>query len=398
MDAPQGKKRVGCLGCLFNLLLGCVALVLALVGCAYIVVMHTSLPFKVVASSLERATTNVNLQITGVSGSVASGFGVKAMRWTGGEIADVRVQYSGFRDWMSKQELILHEVHIGKAHLDITDWKSNTASTNATPASTSSAWPLKLFQLDRLTFQDVVLTNCLTGFSLAIPALEWTGFKVAQGTLDLGQLKMDSDRLKITTKPALSAGFQKLVEATLLPKLHPAIRRPIDLMAEVGCMGSHIACRVRAFGGQLAYEMQPDHTGLLNCTELDLADYFDAPLPQKLTVKVAVAAASGQKTCPIKLQGGSFVLGVSTFVIPEQGLSATNVLLAVSRAADAEFRYELIASDEPPHIRQRLSAQPALPPKDTVALVFFGKRSAELSAAEQREVTQKLPTFSPELK
>jgi len=35
-----------------------------------------------------------------------------------------------------------------------------------------------------------------------VPAIEWKGFKVMDGKVELGELKIDSDRLKVTTKPA----------------------------------------------------------------------------------------------------------------------------------------------------------------------------------------------------
>jgi hypothetical protein len=379
--SSDGKKSG--LGCLLNLLIAVVVLVLALVGGGYIAVMHTALPFKAVASLLESGSTNVNLRITGISGSISSGFGVKSIRWTGGTIGDVRVKYSGFRDLVSKKELILREVHVGQAHLDITDWKSSPAATNTTPTSTSSESPLKLFQIDRLTIQDVALTNRLTGFSLAMPALEWTGFKAAKGHVEFGQLKVDSDRLKIATKPARSAEFQKLIEGTLLPKLHPMIRRPVNFIADVGYAGSNVICRVSGFDGKLNFEIKPDQTSVLRCQGLDLADYFDAPLPQDLTTELSLEKGS------VKVRSGTFKLGVCTFVFPAQNISGTNLVFAVSRAAGKEIRYELVASDEPSRLQQRLTARPPLSPQDTLAMIFHGQPYAELPPAAQKDVDQK---------
>jgi hypothetical protein len=384
-------KRSG-LGCLLNLVIAFVVLVLALAGGGYIAVMHTALPFKVVASLIESGSTNVNLRITGISGSISSGFGVKSIRWTGGTIGDVRVKYSGFRDLVSKKELILREVHVGQAHLDITDWKSSPASTNATPSSTSSESPLKLFQIDRLTIQDVALTNRLTGFSLAMPALEWTGFKAVKGHVEFGQLKVDSDRLKIATKPARSAEFQKLIEGTLLPKLHPLIRRPISFIADVGYAGSNVICRVSAFDGKLDFEIKPDQTSVLRCKGLDLADYFDAPLPQDLTAELSLENGS------VKVRGGTFKLGVRTFEIQLQDASETNIVVAVSRTSGEEIRYELVSSDQPSRIQPRLTAKPPLNPQDTLAKVFYGKLYSELTMGEQADVTRKLLSFTSELK
>jgi hypothetical protein len=399
-DPPSTPKK-SCLGCLLNLLIGFVLLILALVVCGYIALMHTALPFRALASLIESGGTNLNLKITGITGSISSGFGIKSMRWTGGEIADTRVAYSGFRDLWSRKELILRDIHVGKAHIDITGW-TNTAQPASPPASTPAAapgeFPLKLFQIDRLTLEDVVLTNRLTGFSLEMPRLEWTGFKAMKGKVEFGQLKADTDRLKIATKDTPAAEFQKVVEGTLLPKLHPVIRRPIDFIAELGYAQSNVTCRVRAFYGKLNFELRPDHTASLHCTDLNLADYFDAPLPQNLTVELAVVADNKSKTYSMKLLGGSFKLGVSTFEIQAQDTSDTKPVLAVSRADGEEFSYELVASEKPCRFQQQITAKPPVSPQDTLAKVFYGKSFSELTAADQADITRKLPAFAAEVK
>jgi hypothetical protein len=63
--------------------------------------------------------------------------------------------------------------------------------------------------------------------------------------------------------------------------------------------------------------------------------------------------------------------------------------LAVSRAAGKEIRYELVASDEPSRIQQRLTARPPLSPQDTLAMIFHGQPYAELPPAAQKDVDQK---------
>jgi hypothetical protein len=289
---------------------------------------------------------------------------------------------------VSKKELILREIHIGRAHLDLTEWKNSPATTNTATTGSSSEWPLKLLQIDRLTIQDLTLTNRLTGFSFAMPALEWTGFKAVKGQVEFGQLKVDSDRLKIVTQPARAAEFQQLIEGTLLPKLHPLIRRPISFMADIGYAGSNLACRVSAFDGKLDFEIKPDQTSLLRCKGLDLGDYFDAPLPQDLTTELALEKGA------VKLRGGTFKLGVRTFEIQLQDASETNLVVAVSRVNGEEIRCELVALGEPSRLQPRLTAKPPLSMQDTLAKVFYGKRYAELAAVEQADVTRKQAAFA----
>ncbi len=398
MQSHTTGKR-GC-GCLLNLLIAFVVLVLALVTGVYVVVMHTAWPLRKAAALAERAGAVANLRIAGVSGSLASGVCFTSATWTDGEMADVRIIYSGLMDLVRRKQLILREVHIGKAHFSVMgsrEGQKDTASTtNAAPGGASGDWPLKRFQIDRLTLADIVLTNRQTGFSLAIPALEWTGFKAEKGNVIFGQLKADTDRFRLVTKDAPSAEFQRRIEGTLLPKLHPNIRRPITFIADVGCAGGNMTCRVSAFDGKLDFEMKPDHTGSLRCTGLDLADYFGATLPRKLTMEMAVVAGAEKTAYPIEVRGGTFTLGVRTFEIPAQDAFATNLVFAVSREAGEAFRYELVVQEGSSRIRHRLTAQPPLSPQDTLANVFYGKNFSSLTRGEQDDIDGKRPLFQLE--
>jgi hypothetical protein len=327
-------------------------------------------------------------------------------------LADVRITYSGLMDVVRRKQLILREVHVGKAHLTIVAAKQlstsrapSTADASTDQQSTageSGEWPLNLLQIDRLTLADVVLTNPATGFSLAIPALEWTGFKAERGNVEFGQLSADTDRFTIATREAPASEFQKRIAGTLLPKLHPKIRRPIDFVADVGYAEGNVTCRVSAFEGKLDLEIKPDRTGSLHCTGLDLADYFDAPLPQKFKIEVVSTAAPGGESRPLELRGGSFKLGVRTFEIQpaKWGLPAGEVpaslLRAISREGAEEIWYELLADNGAEEIRPfrpRLTAKPALSPQDTLARVFYGKDFADLTPAEQEDIKKKQSSF-----
>lgn len=405
-DQPTAPGK-GFLGCLLKTLIALLVLVISVAGCILFALIYTAFPFKTVASMIERGGASENLRISGISGSLSSGIGIQSVQWTGGELADVRVTYSGLVDLVARKELILHEVHVGKAHLDIANEKNDNVGTSnpsgvaSTPSPTAKGQPLlKLIQIDRLSFADVLLTNSSTGFSLAIPAFEMTGMKAENGRWEFGQMKADTDRLKIVTTKPQSAAYQNRVEVTLLPKLHPMIRQPIHFTIDVSGDQSNPACRLSAFDGKLTFEIHPDHTGALRCSHLDLADFFDAPLPQDLTLDLSSAAGAGKKGAPLKIGAGSFKLGVRAFQIKPgtfgagEAADSNHLVLAVSRSQDDEISYELLPQDTPGSVNARLVAKPPLSPQDTVARVFFGNLYSELQPADQKSVDQKLPLFS----
>src|SRR5262245_24041356 len=95
------------------IILGALALIfVTLVISGYYVLMHTSVPFRMVANVITEAGTNQNLRIQGISGSISKGFTVKSITWgetdkDANQIQDVRVLYGSFWDIMSGQKIII---------------------------------------------------------------------------------------------------------------------------------------------------------------------------------------------------------------------------------------------------------------------------------------------------
>lgn len=195
MNAPAKK---GGLGWVVNLLIGAALLAAAVVSHAYLAVMHTALPIQVVAYGLEQARTNQHLQISRIAGSVSEGIRIKSVRWTGGGLTGVRVRSTGVRALLLQDEFTLHEVQIAKAWLDVSDWNQG---------ATAALWPVRRFQIDRLTCRELVLTNRLTGFSAAIPALAWTGFMKADDQVELGRVTSDRFGGVLSVPEALAQVF-----------------------------------------------------------------------------------------------------------------------------------------------------------------------------------------------
>ena len=410
LTPPTGSSKSGC-GCFLYTLLGLVVLAVALVGGGYLAAMHTSLPFKTIASMIEAGSANSHLRISGLSGSISSGIGIHSITWDDGELADVKVTYNGLHDLITNKELILHEVQVGKAHMTVSNWnKENTTKSetktqnkdNQSPSSTSKGQAqgsgLKLFRIDHLILSDIALTNPLDGFEMSIPKIELKGFEAKNGHFTFDSFTADSDRLQIVTQAATTPGFKKRVDMTLLPKMSPKIRQPIHVLADMGADAWHLT----GFDGKMEFDINPDHSGALHCKNLNLADYYDAPLPQEINLDISTAKDPVKGNFPMKVGPGSFKLGLRTFDLKPQAFSTDkqpppegHVDLAVSHAADGDIAFQLQPVKEgSDDAKLVLASQPPASLQDTVAKMYYAKPYADLQPGEQKSVDAKVSFFS----
>jgi len=416
-------------------------LLVALVIGAYYAIMHTSLPFKFVEAMLSSGNGNQNFKVEGITGSIAKGFVIQRISWTGkdgepSEIKDVKVLYSGFWDLLGGKRIVFKEIHIGKAHLDVTgieefasdvngsnhrhgtnddDEPDLSAFTNNPVFTNNPAWQTRssrrrtgggpqLFEIDRIGVADVFITNRTTGFGLSIPEVEWKGFKAENGKVDLGELTVDSDRLKIETHTGESAqvngetiAFQKKLEGTILPALHKSILKPIEFTIDAMYSGGAIVWRLKSFDGKMEAYRGSDHSGFLRCKNVDLAGYFAAAVPQHLTAEAKLSRKNEKEV--VKVEKGAFQLGMNWFEIqPKEweqadGGTRTNTVEAISHAGKTLLKYQLV--QEPPwKIEQKLVAQPEMKPEEILATIYFGKKFAEITVEQQNTLTSRKSSFA----
>ena len=422
---------------------------LALVISGYYILMHTAVPFRMVANVITEAGTNQNLRIEGISGSISKGFMVKSITWgekdkDANQIKDVRVLYGSFWDIMSGQKVVIKQVHVGKAHLDVTGleevmWPTNSMNldgmdegddegTNVvvvhTPAINTNVFASRrrynrfqrqryqapgfaqnrLIQVDDFSIEDVFLTNQTTGFGLSVPAIQWKGFKAQGQNVDLGVLTVDSDRLKVQTKEGeeVEVGgqkvkFQKRLEGTVLPALHKSVRRPIAFTVDAVHTGTNLVWRLSSLGGKMEAYQTGDENGFLRCRDADLKAYFDAPVPEHLTADLAMTRKGTKQT--VKLGKGSFNLGQSRFEIQPQEWEkketlSTNHLTAIGKAGSSVVTYHLFVPNQPWNVEQRLTSEPTMKPQELLARVYYAKGFDQLSGPEQSLVETNKAAFS----
>ena len=404
MERPVPAKKTGC-GCLLNALIGLSVVVATLALAAWLLLMHSSLPLRGVASMIEGVGSQSHLKVTGISGSLASGLQFNKMKWDDGEISDVRLRYSGIMDVIRRKQLILCEVYVGSALID-TNFQNDKPQAaespkKSTPEGKPTDWPLRLLQIDRVSLNHLVIKDRASGVTLNIPKFDWTGFKAEKGSkVEFGNLDADSDYLTVKTTGPRSSRYQRRFEVGIMPKMHEGILKPIHIATELGLENGKLIFDLSALDETVRMTVGADGIGRLHAEGANLADFIAGPLPQNLMID-AEAGTPDASEPSIKVNGGSFQLGMKSFEIqptPAEGpqdQAKASVLLAVSRDTDRQFRYEVSVSDaEHESFKPLLTSTPPMSPEDILATLFHGTAFSSLSLTDQAGVRRRIPWFS----
>ena len=395
----ERKKSMGCGGCFLYALGGILLTIALVVGGGYYTLMHTAYPLKKVATVIEQtAPPESPITIKDISGSFSTGARIKTLKWDNGEVENLCISYDNLLTSIRSKRFIFREISVTKAHISVFEPES-PAKTNEPSTQGTSDTPFNwdLFQIDKLSLSDIFLTNRLTGFSIAIPKFEWTGFKWEKGTTEFGTIKADTDQFKIETGKASTSGFITRLTGTLRPRLHPSILKDFSFDAEIGPLGSNTPCRVTAFDGALTAQVNPDGTGTLKIHSLNVASYFKDLWLQDVNLDIETQKTGAE--FPLNIKSGAFNLGKTRFTVQPAMLEnsverpKTFKLLEANAEVDGKnVHYTLSIKDGSEKVVHQLKSQPDLNPVELTVLVLFGKPAADLTAAE-KTTSEKLQTL-----
>lgn len=398
----MAKRSMGCGGCLLYLLGGILLTIALVLGGGYYTLMYTAYPIRQVAKIIERTSPlESQIAIKDISGSLSSGARIKTLKWANGEIENLCITYDNPLTSIRSKRFIFREISVTKAHISVFEPESAAKIQNSsTQGSTGTPLKWDLFQIDKLSLSDVFLTNRLTGFSIAIPKFEWTGFKWEQGKTEFGTIKADTDQFRIETGKATVPGFITRLTGTLRPRLHPSILKEFSFDVEIGPLGSNTPCRVTAFDKALSLNINPDKTGTLKIQSLDVASYFKDLWLQNVNLDVETQKLGAD--FPLHIKSGSFILGKNLFTITpatietkEKPKASLSLLEARADINGTKIQYTLSVKEGSEKIVHQIKSQPALKPDELIALVLFVKPLDALTAAEKAsaEKFQALLTF-----
>jgi len=420
-SVPPARKKGGCAGCLLTGLVIFAILIVGLIGTTYYMLFHTAFPLRMI----EKVASTPNFSIKGISGSLSSGYTIQSIhiKSDNGDVLDaedLKFHYSGISDYAKRHEIILNELSVGKATLIVavnhtesysqTSGSSNPPTSQPRPASEND---LKLFRIDRIHFANVYIKDRTTGFEFTMPEFDYSGFKWTPESLDLGNLRIDTDRLNVTTKPGRTAtiegkqvAFQKLVEGTVKPLLHRSIKQPINLAVDIGQGESKkLFYRLSAFDGRLESYFDEESHGYYKIHDLPLSSYLALPpydLPSKLTLNLKIISSEKYHFDREQLPTGQFTLGVTDFtlapdkmIIEEHADQYHYDFKATHRTANGEIVASLLVQSEEPHLVPSFSSTPAMEPAELLAQIFYGKSASELQPNEKAENERRLKAYFP---
>src|SRR6218665_3945029 len=115
---PLSFRRYGCIVVLAVIVLLIIGGVLFLRH----LVIGTAVPFKAVASMIEKA--NPNVKITDIGGDLSTGPSVGSITWgddpaNPSQILDLRVKYNGYADASTNKRIVISDVGVRNAHIDL---------------------------------------------------------------------------------------------------------------------------------------------------------------------------------------------------------------------------------------------------------------------------------------
>lgn len=376
------------------------------------------------------------------------------------EILGLRVRYNGYGDAGKTHRIVINEAGVKRAHIDLADLPSATSTTTqttvvspgstttttvdggtttTTTTTTSTSSPgtytsttsttrlspsaptlpngIESIEIERVNIEDVLITNRNNSdFRISIPKIEWTGFKMTQTSFEPGVLTVESDRLSLHTErgrkvqiDGQDVAFQKLLKGMAQPALHPAIKQPIAFAADLSFLpqGDVRPAHILMDDGKLEINVAADGGGSVHARQVDLAGYIDskkifgdqaADLPSEIVLSAEAAPGFSDGNGSMKISGGSFRLGASTFQI--QPLEFTKAaqngasLKAVLKTDVGNITWELPLANFGDEYHPQLTS-PAMEPREAVSRVFTGRSYQQLSAEEKKEIDARVPVYFP---
>jgi len=394
-DSSTSPKKKGC-GCL-SLIIGGSILILALILSIYLVLKHTAIPMRIAASAMAGAEPDAVL-MTGISGSSASGYHIARIESGKNVFEDVRLHTTGMLRMIREKEFIVYDAYVGKARITADFLASDTESQSESGDTSSSTRNEDNFyiQIDRLSLNDMVITDSLTGAEISIPKFEWTDFKAGKGKFDIGNIHLESNKLSVqTSKPAPD---QQRIEAAIFPDIHERLLKPITIVAEFHHENNQITGEFQAFDGALSLSDDADGNGKLVVKDLHLADFIDGPLPRDIQINVVMLRSESEGEPRKNHLSGSFQLGNVPFIINPVVLTESTgaaAMVATGKHGDTKFRYAFTNTKEgdEANLKPLLTSEPPMNAEAMLARIFFDAKLNDLDPDTRQTLTEMAEWF-----
>jgi hypothetical protein len=394
----QPKKK----GCGWGCLAWLVGAPLAILLTGYITLFHTSLPLKWLAGTLE----SDSVTMTGVSGSISSGFGIEKLTIHGesgdSTIEGITFRYSGLIDSISNDQLVIEEISVESADIiagadafesSNEDEESSEPSGNSTTSTKGSG--IKLFELQKLSITNTRYRTADGLIDVDIPAIRLEGLKVEGDNFELAKFEVISDSLDVSLADATPEEiegqlmpFKRRLYGKVLPKIHPLVISKIDFNIEFAAVAGATKSRVTACGGSYQQTMLPDGSSIVRFTGFNLNKYMDMKSfvsPENLTTTVR------ETDNVVKLKDGEFFLGKTRFEIRKQEIDSSDPEAVILCQAQVEG-LAVVAMLKPdkenswPPLIVELDSKPKKAKPELLAQIYFQSAYESLTPEEKTRI------------
>ena len=394
--------------------IGCALLVvvpLILLGTAWFILFHTSIPFNWFAKIL---SNDEQVEIGKVSGSISKGFRIEKIKfWETPEevsvLEDIRILYPNLLEGLNRNRIDIEEIGIARARIFLSTWNQtenadptvdtdiHTDVDSSQDSNTKLEGSIEHFRIGKIDINKVEILDPSQDFEFRLEELNCEGFETTQKRVSMGKLLIRSNLLNFSMSPvdvqdgALGSNLQ--IYAKLQPSPAIKVKKGITLTGNLDLTDIEKPIgQFESFDGKFHLAFTQKHGDMaLSIDNLTLADYLDLDilLPNNLTIQ------QHDKEDPNRphSQSGSFSFGETHFIIqPDTTEDPTQILIATHELKGKTYKCTLVDNGDngSPYFQFISVQQPKRPGREILAELQFRKPFSDLNSEAKERVLKTL--------
>ena len=398
--------------------IGCALLVvvpLILLGTAWFILFHTSIPFNWFAKIL---SNDEQVEIGKVSGSISKGFRIEKIKfWETPEevsvLEDIRILYPNLLKGLNRDRIDIEEIGIARARiflgtLNRTENTDTIVDTNIDYEVDSSQdsngefqETLERFRIGKIDISNVEILDPSQDFEFRLEELNCEGFETTQKRVSMGKLVIRSNLLDFSMSPVDVQDGAKGSNLQIYAKLQPSpaikVKKGITLTGNLDLTDiENPIGKIESFDRKFHLAFTGKHGDMaLSIDSLTLADYLDLDilLPNNLTWDATIQQHDKENANRTHSQSGSFSFGETHFIIqPGTTENPTQILIATHNLNGKIYKCTLVdnGGNSSPHFQFISLQDPKHPGREILAELQFRKPFIDLNPEAKEQVLKTL--------
>jgi hypothetical protein len=398
--------------------IGCVLLIvvpLILLGTAWFILFHTSIPFNWFAKIL---SNDEQVEIGQVSGSISKGFRINKIKfWEKPEevsvLEDIRILYPNLLKGLNRNRVDIEEIGIARAQIFLSAWNQteNTDTTvdavnhhdvdSSQDSNKEFKETLEHFRIGKIDIRNVEILDPSQDFEFRLEELNCEGIEATQQQFSMGKLVIRSNLLDFSMTPfhveAGTKGSKLKIIAAIQSNPKIKVKKAITLSGNLDLTDlENPIGQIESFDGKFHLAFTGKHGDMaLSIDSLTLADYLDLDilLPNNLTWDATIQQNEQKDAKRPHTQSGSFSFGETHFIIqPGTTEDPTQILIATNELNGKTYKCTLVdnGGNSSPHFQFISLQQPKRPDREILAELQFRKPFIDLNPEAKEQVLKTL--------